>query len=420
MVFNMFTQGGKWIAQPYNGHIYAESSTVQIGDILDTNGVLLATTEDGVRTYSDNSDIRHSLLHTIGDSNGYIGTSVQNNMLEHLMGYNPIFGLNDLPFGQNDLKLSIDANINSIAYEGLNGKNGAVLMYNYKTGEIIAKVSAPTFDPSNQPEDLLTNEDYDGVLLDNTVSSSYTPGSVFKTVTSAALMENVPNWEDTTYYCGGHLDVGVDRITCLGTHGDIDVYEAYGRSCNIFFAKAAMDMGADTLEQVSEDLGFNQNLDLGEFTTVKSVIDLEDVAEVNLGWSSVGQYTNTANPMHMLMLVGAIANGGEYVHPTVLEGSNAGQKTRLMSTELSNELSGLMRNAVENYYYDSRFPSGMQIAAKTGTAEVGEGKEPNAWFMGFSQNPETPYAFVVVVEEGGGGIDIALDIAVDMLSLIEN
>ena len=67
-----------------------------------------------------------------------------------------------------------------------------MLVYNYKTGEILAKVSAPTFDPNAVPEDIETNEAYKGAYLDNTLSGSFTPGSIFKIVTAAAAMENTP------------------------------------------------------------------------------------------------------------------------------------------------------------------------------------------------------------------------------------
>ncbi len=419
LVYNIFTSGGKWIAQPYNGHIYANTATAELLDIVDRNNVLLATSDSGSRIYSENTVVRTSMLHTIGDSSGYIGTGLQSTMLNKLVGYNPITGLNNLPLSQDNLKLSLDANLNSIAYNSLNGKNGAVILYNYKTGEILCKVSTPSYDPMNVPTNLSDDESYDGVFLDNTISSSYTPGSIFKTVTAVSMMENMDDWDTKTYNCQGQMTVGSDKITCLSNHGDVDINRAYGQSCNIFFASAAMEIGDEKLTKTAEDLGFNESLDLGEFTTSKSTIDLDGVAQVNLGWTGIGQYTTLTNPMHMLMLVSSIANDGVYVHPTVLFENNT-SSTRLMDSAVANDLSNLMRQNVSNYYGDYRFPSDMQVAAKTGTAEVGDDKEPNSWIIGFSQNEDTPYAFSIVVEEGGFGIGAAGTIAANLLSALEN
>ncbi len=419
LLFNVFTQGGKWIAQPYNGHIYADTATAELKDIVDRNNVLLATSEDGSRIYSENESIRKSTLHTLGDSSGYIGTGIQSTMLYELVGYNPITGLNAMPLPVDNLKLSLDSSLNSIAYSALNGKNGAVLLYNYETGEILCKVSTPTYDPMNVPANLSEDAQYEGVFLDNTISSSYTPGSIFKTVTAASMMENMADWDSKIYNCQGEMSVGADTITCLASHGDVNINEAYGQSCNIFFANAAMELGDEKLTKTAEDFGFNESFNLGEFGTAKSTIDLTNVEQVNLGWAGVGQYTTLTNPMHMLMLAGAVANGGEYVHPTVLF-NNPTSKTRLMDSETANNLSKLMRQTVSNYYGDYLFPADMQIAAKTGTAEVGADKEPNSWIIGFSQNEDTPYAFSIVVEEGGFGLSTAGSIAASLLSQLES
>ena len=190
LLYQFVVNGSQWAMQPYNGHVYSENSTVKLGDITDRDGNLLATTEDGARLYSQDETVRRSLLHTVGDPYGYISTSVQYTMRAQLSGYNIITGLNDTIFNRmgSDIALTIDQDACVAAYNALGGKNGAVIVYNYETGEILAKVSTPTFDPNAVPEDLETNEAYKGVYLDNTLSGSFTPGSIFKIVTAAAAM----------------------------------------------------------------------------------------------------------------------------------------------------------------------------------------------------------------------------------------
>ncbi|MFI3206544.1 MAG: penicillin-binding protein, partial [Clostridia bacterium] len=115
LLVNLFVNGETWIAQAYNGHIYASDATVESGDILDSNNLLLLYEEDGEKLYSDDVTIRTALLHTIGDYSGYIGTSIQSRLKSELVGYNFITGLNTLPsnpyIGGQDISLTVDAEL---------------------------------------------------------------------------------------------------------------------------------------------------------------------------------------------------------------------------------------------------------------------------------------------------------------------
>ena len=123
----------------------------------------------------------------------------------------------------------------------------------------------------------------------------------------------------------------------------------------------------------------------------------------------------------MAMLMGAIANDGTPVEPYVVKKitnaigipvkSGATKKfSPFLDRQTARTLQTLLRANVEEYYGDDLFP-GMDVCAKTGTAQVGEGREDTAWMIGFSENNDTPYAFAVVVEEGGFGISAAAPIA---------
>ena len=428
LVVNLFLHGNQWAMQPYNGHIYAESSTVKMGDIKDRNGNLLATTEDGRRLYSESETVRRALMHTIGDPYGYVSTSVEYTMRSKLAGYNVITGLNDTflnSLGKN-MELTVDQNACVAAYNALDGHNGAVIVYNYKTGDILCKVSAPTFDPSNVPEDIETNDAYKGAYLDNTLASSFTPGSIFKIVTAAAAMEKWPDsWMDRTYDCEGFTEIGGDTIDCLNdeAHGSQNLTSALGNSCNVYFAHLATDIGAQALQKKAEEMGFNQEFTFGTVPVSKSEIDLSKANANELGWAGVGQYTLTANPYHMMVLMGAIANGGEYVQPKLtndlnLFGSLGKDNRTLVSACEAAQLESLLRNDVESYYGDYLFPDGMNVCAKTGTGEVGEDKAPNSWMVGFCSSDATPYAFAVLVEEGLGGIESAGTVAAAVLSAL--
>ena len=427
LVFKIVRYGSTWVTQAYNGHIYAEDATAVTGNVYDRKGTLLATTINGERIYNDDETIRRAMLHTVGDSSGYIGTSVQSLLRAKLMGFNIFTGLNRTPLteiGFNNMKLSLDADICRVAYNALGGYNGAVLVYNYKNGEMLCKVSKPSYDPGVVPYDLLTNSYYEGVFVDNTISSSYTPGSIFKVVTAACAMEYFDDWDTRTYTCEQYMRYEEGNISCLGYHGTLNIEQAMEYSCNCYFAKLAIELGYDRLQRTAEELGFNRSFSFTDFTTGESLINLtSSTKDVFIGWAGVGQYTDTVNPMHYMCLMGAIANGGSFTEPTVTTDKifgSVGSKTKLMSRTTADNLKDLLRKDVAYYYGDSMFPYGWEVCAKTGTAEVGNGAEPNAWIVGFSSNEAYPYAFVVCVENGGSGYDVAGGVASTVLRAIDN
>lgn len=425
LLLNLVLHGGQWAMQPYNGHIYDDEATVALGDVTDRDGELLASTQEGRRTYSESESTRRALLHTVGDSAGYISTSVQYTMRTKLTGYNLVTGLNDTVFNRlgNKVSLTLDADACTAAYSALNGHNGGAIFYNYKTGDILCKVSAPTFDPENVPEDIEGDEAYKGVYLDNTLSGSFTPGSIFKLVTAAAAMEKWPDsWSERTYECWGAEEIGGSNITCMGEHGSLDIYGALGHSCNLYFAKLANDVGAADLEKKATEMGFNRTMNFGSIEIAQSEAHLAGADQNQLGWAGIGQYTTLANPYHMMALMGAIANGGSYVQPRLTRdtgffaGLTAGDRELVSHVEAA-ALKSAMRNNVENYYGDYLFPDGLNVCAKTGTGEVGEAQDPNCWMVGFCDSTEYPIAFAVVVEDtnnslgdAGGVVSAALGV----------
>lgn len=414
---NLALNGSKWATQPYNGHIYGDGVSTAAGTITDRNGMILAQSVDGTRVYAESESVRRSLLHTVGDSSGYISTAVQAVHRSQLVGYNLITGLNHTilsDFG-NNLQLTIDAAANAAAYNAFDGRNGSAFIYNYKTGEVLVKTSAPTYDPMNVPGDLSENEVYEGVFLDHTLSSSYTPGSIFKLVTAAAAMEYLPDWDTRTYTCEETYAVGDSRVTCMDYHGELNLEQALGHSCNIYFAKLALDIGGDSLQKKAEEMGFGDTFHFDFIETQESSIDLSGANDLETAWSAVGQDKVLANPYHMALLMGAIANGGETPEPYLI-GHSTGTTYTLTDSATADALHSMMRSNVANYYGDYLF-NGYTLCAKTGTAELDE-RNPNCWIVGFSDDASMPYAFAVCVQEGSSGLYTAGQVVAAALNAI--
>ena len=159
-LFEFFTKGGEWAMQPYNQHLVAGGQLTWAGSIQDRNGTLLVGSKDGKRVYNDNAAIRTATVHTVGDQNGYISTGIQLVYRPQLVGYNPVLGVTTITGNTagGNINLTIDSGLCESAMELLGSRKGAVIIYDYTTGEILCKASTPSFDPENVPEDIETNE----------------------------------------------------------------------------------------------------------------------------------------------------------------------------------------------------------------------------------------------------------------------
>ena len=418
-------RGEKWASSAFNRHLYNSQGVLISGTVLDRNGtVLSAVDEEGNRSYSGGKTARMANLHVVGDLYGNISTGALSAFASQLTGYNLLLGAFGAERG-NNLYLTVDAELNETAYQALGGKKGTVAVYNYKTGEILCLVSAPAYDPLNVPADLEENDKYEGAYLNRFLSSTFTPGSVFKTVTLAAALEKIPDLESRTWTCQGSVQIGDGVVTCASAHGEQDIWDALANSCNGVFGQLAVELGGETLEKYVEKAGLTGSYSINGISTAKGSVSLgQGVSENELAWAGVGQHQDSINPCALMVYMGAIANGGKAAVPCLIQRvETAGlpalpQFTRrtgtLISPDTAEKVADMMRNNVETAYGTKRFP-GMELGAKSGTAEVGGEEKPHAWFAGFLKNEEAPYAFVVLVEHGGSGADVAGTVASKVL-----
>ena len=421
--------GGDWASSAFNRHLYNANGVLVTGTVRDRDGDILSSAENGKRTYYENEAVRKATLHAVGDLQGNIGTGALNAFADRLTGYNLLNGAFGAQRGA-DLYLTIDGRYNYEAYQALAGHAGTVAVYNYKTGEILCMVSSPTYDPLAVPGDIETNDRYKGAYLNRFLSSTFTPGSVFKTVTLAAALEKIPGIESKTWICEGMIRLGEETIVCSGTHGEQNLGDAFANSCNVAFALIAERLGAETMKQYTEKAGLTDSYSVDGLPTAKGTFSWENMTAGDLGWAGIGQHKDQVNPCALMVYMGAIANGGKAAVPQIIQNTVSAvgipsipgitKKTgTLVSADTAEQIAQLMAENVEKTYGTKRFPN-MQICAKSGTAEVGADQKPHAWFAGFLQNEETPYAFVVLVENGGGGNSVAGTVAGKVLDVIVN
>ncbi len=396
--FRLFADGKDWVMLRANQSVFNEG-VMDTGTVTDRNGVLLASAGNGVYSYAEDETVRRSCFHAVGDYTGNIGSGAVNAYDYKLAGYDFFNGVASISGSGGKVKLSIDSELNAVAFKALNGRKGAVLVSNYKTGEIICMVSSPSFDPNNPPD--LTNPSYEGVFINRALGATYTPGSIFKLITLSAAIENIPDLYTRTFTCTGSAQVGGDTVHCTGVHGQQTIEQALANSCNSAFSEISQELGPDQIYEYAEKFGFCKSLTVSGIETAAGSIEKADTGTSNLSWMGIGQYNDLISPIAMLRFVSAIANDGTAKGPVLLKGAYAGS-TRLLETETAKKIQDFMSYNVAYAYGEWQFPN-LKICAKTGTAEVGDGTS-HAWFVGFLKDSENPLAFTVIIENGGGGL----------------
>lgn len=417
--YRFVRDGGRWASFYGNSQIYTDG-LINRGTILDRNDeLLIQCTPDGV-TYSEDSTIRKATIHAVGDASGNIATGAISIYKSQLIGYDLLNGTYDTENTGKKIKLTIDANANVAAYNALAGRTGAVGVFNWKTGEIVCMVSTPSFDPyGNVPDD--ANSSY---FFNNFLDGAMTPGSTFKLVTSAAVIDKLSNRDSFTFDCDGRNEYSGTDFSDIKTHGTVNFREALAQSCNGAFGALTREVGADAMNEYVKKTGLDDPVEFDGIKTADGEFVFPSDDNVKLSWAGIGQADDLVNPCAMMVFMGAIANGGEAVQPTLIKSATflkeiTGGKSlgRYLETDTANELRSMMKNNVQSNYGEENFP-GLDIYAKSGTAQTGSWN-PDAWFVGFTDGANDPYAFVVWVKEGGYGSEVAAPIARTVLEQLE-
>ena len=400
-VFRYVDHGQDWAAA------YSRENAGASGALIDRNGVVLASYSPHESLFQEDEELRRANYHVTGDYYGRTGTG----LLTDYQDYSLLTGSSR---SRNAvLYLNVDSELNRRAWQVLDGRPGAVLVTNYKTGELLCMVSSPTIDPlESEPEPP------EGAYLNRCLAASFVPGSVFKLVTAAAAIEKIPDLSERRFLCEGAVEIAGVEIVCSGYHGEQTFEEALSNSCNVAFSQIAVELGQEAMVKKVRDLGFLDSQRLDGIPTVAGSFPTDFVGDPELGWAGVGQSTDLICPYAMLRYVSAIANDGVLLGPQLVRDGSTGSAERLLRSETAKALQRLMHYNVVNGYGEYRFP-GLALCAKTGTAERGDGSS-NAWFVGFLADEEHPYAFVVMIERGGSGLGAAGSAANEILQFAVN
>lgn len=413
-----------WVAFPGSAHMY-QGGNLDCGVVTDRNGTLLMDMRSG-KTYSEDVKLRMSTVHWLGDRKGSISAPALPHYAQQLAGFDLLNGMYHYGGNNGAIMTTISSDVQKVALEAMGSYKGTVAVYNYRTGEILCAVTTPTFDPDNAPDiQADTSGKYEGLYLNRFTQSTYVPGSIFKIVTLAAALEAIPDIESRTFVCTGKMKVGSDEVICDDIHWDQNLKTAFRNSCNCAFAQIALELGAETLDQYVKQFGITDPVSFDGLTTAAGNVEILNAASVNVAWSAVGQYNDQVNPCTFLTFVGAIANGGKGATPYFVNEVYSGESrtyqakpregNRIMSATAAKIVGEYMQFNVQDKYGSGNFP-GLTVGAKTGTAEVGGEKKPNAMLAGCVFDEKYPLAFIVCVEDAGYGKTVCVPIASAVLA----
>ena len=429
--YSVYFYGGRWVSNAHNPRIASGKQSVMMGTVTDRDGTVLAYTDEvGTRRYNGSRDTRMAVSQVVGDSGGKVSTGVDTFHAQYLLGFKAsvLERLRDAFTGRpqrgDDLQLTISERLSRHISECFpEGKRGAVVVMNYKTGEILSMVSMPQFDPMNM-EAALADESA-GALVNRATQGLYPPGSTFKIVTLTSALQNLPDLDDFWLDCTGYYAVGNYSVTEKEAHGPQTLSQAFINSCNTTFAALSQDLGYQMLGETAEHMGFNENFLFSDLIVYNSSYPIDNLSADDLAWSSIGQGRVLATPLHMALIASAIANDGVMLEPRLLSAITTAQGTaralpkaqepvRMMSADIAARLEEEMIRVVKRGTGTrAALGNGYVVAGKTGSAEASNDKsiESHAWFVGYITNDNAPYAISVLVENGGSGGGVAAPLA---------
>lgn len=355
------------------------------------------------------------------------------------------------------LTLTLDARLQRAAYEAFGEESGAAVVLNVRTGEILALVSTPSFDPNlftngisyKHWNALLKNERTP--LVNKAVSGQYSPGSTFKVVVALAALEAGVIDLNTRFNCSGGLDVGNIRFHCWrhSGHGSLNVVEALKHSCDIFFYETAMKLGIDKIHNMAIKLGMGNVLEVGLDNEKAGIIPTKAWKKARFGtsWtqgdaanSGIGQGYVLVTPLQLATMLARVVNGGYAVQPTFIKPTEK-ELSKIKRLDISTKNIEIVKrgmfevvNGAGGTAGRARFNiNGAMMGGKTGTTQVRRismkerssgilRDEQLPWrlrnhalFIGFTPVDNPRYSVAVIVEHGSSGSGVAAPIASKIL-----
>lgn len=428
-------------AHSQNTRLSTLDEEVVRGKIYDTSAnddyILAMTDSEGNRVYPYGSLYAHAVGYIY---NGKTGVEALGNSELLYPNYGLLSILKRAIFNKKftgrDVVTTLDHRYQRRIADAMGSRKGAAIVIETKTGKIRAMYSSPTFNPEKIVAnwDNLSTDNENSPLLNRATKGLYPPGSTFKVITTFAALQQNKGLE-LTYDCPGILHREDFDIKCFNgnVHGEVDLTEAFAKSCNGFFVELEENLGVAALKEAAETLGFNKELNstighsMSQFNLQRKDSDFEKAA------TAIGQGRTLITPLHMAMIASSIINDGKCMKPYLIEYAMKQNRQvkdeqrpqvagTFMTKEQAKQLQVLMEGVLDYGTAISLPEKGLVVGGKTGTAQ-NETRNDHSWFMGYAYDPnqtdKSPIAFAVIVEGGGVGAK-ALNVSNSILEVYRN
>lgn len=420
---------------PSNNHTLRKAAKQERGAILTSDNVVLAESQeqsDGTykRVYPEGSLAAQAVGYY---SQQYGKSGIESTMNSTLTGNENFETIGDairsfagMQTSGNDVVLTLNSKIQKEAERQLEGKTGAIVALDTKTGAVLAEASSPTYD-NNEVDQVISGKDTSTDLINRATGALYAPGSTFKVVTLGAALDSGTVTEDTEFKSPSRMDIGNAPVTNYGgeSHGTISVARATEVSSNVVFGQIATKLGADKLVSYAEKFGLGDG-ELGQDFSVKTSLmpDPAEMTEWETAWAGagqpVGEHDSPAGPqvtvMQMAVVMAAISNDGTVMSPYLVDkvmsasGNTISQGSpkivgQAISAQTAQREQKVLEGVVESGTGRSAQIDGATVIGKTGTAQTGKAKD-DAWFVATATANGKSVTVAVLIEQGesGGGV----------------
>ena len=332
----------------------------------------------------------------------------------------------------NDVYTTLNLSLQQAAYDALGDNQGAVIVTEVDTGNILCMVSKPDFDPNTIEEDWesLGADADSGTLVNRVTQGLYAPGSTFKIFDAVEFMdENMADANSFSYDCIGYdneytLEDG-QPIHCYHwtAHGQVDLEKAFAKSCNSAFVNIGNSLNRSSFADLLDEMMFGESLPYDLPTGTSSYILTSETSTEDVTQLSIGQGSTLMTPMHLNMVTAAIANGGTIHKDQIVSSVTTGTgsvissaKTENYRTVMTSEVAAKMREMMRDVVLEGTAAKlssrSYNPCGKTGSAEIVTGQSTShAWFTGFAPFEDPEIAVTVIVEGAGSGGVSAVPVA---------
>lgn len=432
-IYFMAFKSEEVISNARNPRLASFSEHVVRGDILSSDGVVLATTktaEDGTETrvYPYDDMFAHAVGYNTNGNYGVEAAANFNLLRSHSFFLTQI--VNDLQDKKNQgdsVITTLDYDVQEAAYNALGDRRGAVVVLEVETGKIIAMVSKPDFDPNTIDAnwESIVSDESKAALLNRASQGLYAPGSTFKIITTLEYLNENGLDADYVHDCQGEVTENGTTIHCYNNkkHGEENLNDAFADSCNTAFSSIGLELNINKLNSLCTQLLFNETLPT-KIEYKQSMFSLSDKDEAGkVMQTAIGQGDTLVTPLHMAMIAGAIANNGEmmetYIIDSIIRDNGSAVKSyssssagNVMSEKEAHALQDMMEDVVADGTASKLAGQSYNAAGKTGSAEYDSKGNSHGWFVGYgSKESYNDIAIAVIVENGDSGSASAVPVA---------